>query len=32
MAVIKETSGKMLMFEKNYKQAELELLDSFKSY
>ena len=32
MAVIKETSGKMLMFEKNYKQAEQELLESFKSY
>lgn len=32
MAVIKETSGKMLMLEKNYKLAEQELLESFKSY
>ncbi|EAR89485.2 PCI-domain protein (macronuclear) [Tetrahymena thermophila SB210] len=32
MAVIKETSGKMLMFEKNYKLAEQELLESFKYY
>lgn len=32
MAVIKETSGKMLMFERNYRLAEQELLDSFKNY
>ncbi|EGR28106.1 hypothetical protein IMG5_182910 [Ichthyophthirius multifiliis] len=32
MGIIKETNGKMLMFEKNYHDAALELLESFKNY
>ena len=32
MAIIKETSGKLLMLDKNYKAAEIELTEAFKLY
>jgi len=32
MGIIKETNGKMLMLEKNYKVAAEELLEAFKNY
>lgn len=32
MAIIKETIGKLSMLENNYRQAENELLESFKLY